>query len=84
MIIGGRLNNNKGLKEIKMADEVMTKKNIYLVSDVDKARELEAYIVSTNDGMEVFGLIGCDELEELTDAQREFVQSDEAMQFKSN
>ena len=36
------------------------------------------------DGMEVFGLIGCDELEELTDAQREFVQSDEAMQFKSN
>ena len=29
-----------------MADEVMTKKNIYLVSDVDKARELEAYIVS--------------------------------------
>ena len=30
-----------------MADEVMTKKNIYLVSDVDKARELEAYIVST-------------------------------------
>ena len=67
-----------------MADEVMTKKNIYLVSDVDKARELEAYIVSTTDGMEVFGLIGCDELEELTDAQREFVQSSEAMQFKSN
>ena len=32
-----------------MADEVMTKKNIYLVSDVDKARELEAYIVSTKD-----------------------------------
>ena len=51
-----------------MTDEVMTKKNIYLVSDVDKARELEAYIVSTKDGMEVFGLIGCDELEELTDA----------------
>ena len=51
-----------------MTDEVMTKKNIYLVSDVDKARELEAYIVSTTDGMEVFGLIGCDELEELTDA----------------
>lgn len=67
-----------------MADEVMTKKNIYLVSDVDKARELEAYIVSTKDGMEAFGLISCDELEELTDAQREFVQSDEAMQFKSN
>ena len=67
-----------------MADEVMTKKNIYLVSDVDKARELGAYIVSTKDGMEVFGLISCDELEELTDAQREFVQSDEAMQFKSN
>lgn len=56
-----------------MADEVMTKKNIYLVSDVDKARELEAYIVSTKDGMEAFGLIGCDELEELTDAQRTFV-----------
>lgn len=54
------------------------------MSDVDKARELEAYIVSTKDGMEVFGLIGCDELEELTDAQRAFVQSDEAMQFKSN
>ena len=51
-----------------MADEVMTKKNIYLVSDVDKARELEAYIVSTKDGMEVFGLIGCDELEELTES----------------
>ena len=67
-----------------MTDEVMTKKNIYLVSDVDKARELEAYIVSTTDGMEVFGLIGCDELEELADAQREFVQIDEAMQFKSN
>lgn len=67
-----------------MTDEVMTKKNIYLVSDVDKARELEAYIVSTTDGMEVFGLIGCDELEELTDAQREFVQSGQAMQFKSN
>lgn len=66
-----------------MTDEVMTKKNIYLVSDVEKARELEAYIVSTKGGMEVFGLIGCDELEELTDAQREFVQSDEAMQFKS-
>lgn len=46
------------------------------MSDVDKARELGAYIVSTKDGMEVFGLIGCDELEELTDAQREFVQSD--------
>ena len=60
------------------------KANIYLVSDVDKARELEAYIVSTKDGMEVFGLIGCDELEELTDAQRAFVQSDEAMSFKSN
>ena len=56
-----------------MADEVMTKKNIYLVSDVDKARELEAYIVSTKDGMEAFRLIGCDELEELTDAQRTFV-----------
>ena len=55
-----------------MTDEVMTKKNIYLVLDVDKARELEAYIVSTKDGMEVFGLIGCDELEELTDAQRVF------------
>ena len=41
-----------------MVDEVMTKKNIYLVSDVDKARELEAYIVSTKDGMEAFGLIG--------------------------
>ena len=27
----------------------MTKKNIYLVSDVDKARELEAYVVSTKD-----------------------------------
>lgn len=67
-----------------MADEVMTKKNIYLVSDVDKARELEAYIVSTKDGMEAFGLIGCDELDELTDAQREFVQSGEAMPFKSN
>ena len=67
-----------------MTDEVMTKKNIYLVSDVDKARELEAYIVSTKDGMEVFGLIGCDELEELTDAQRAFVQSNEAMQFRSN
>lgn len=67
-----------------MADEVMTKKNIYLVSDVNKARELEAYIVSTKDGMEVFGLIGCDELEDLTDAQREFVQSGQAMQFKSN
>ncbi|MEZ7573080.1 hypothetical protein [Streptococcus salivarius] len=67
-----------------MADEVMTKKNIYLVSDVDKARDLAAYIVSTKDGMEVFGLIGCDELEDLTDAQREFVQSNEAMQFKSN
>ncbi|MFR2308142.1 MAG: hypothetical protein ACLS6Y_09240 [Streptococcus salivarius] len=36
------------------------------------------------DGMEVFGLIGCDDLEDLTDAQRAFVQSDEAMQFKSN
>ena len=80
----GNSNNNKGLKKSKMTDEVMTKKNIYLVSDVDKARELEAYIVSTKDGMEVFGLIGCDELEELTDAQREFVQSDEAVQFKSN
>ena len=80
----GRLNNNKGLKERKITGGVMTKKNIYLVSDVDKARELEAYIVSTKDGMEVFGLIGCDELEELTEAQREFVQSDEAMQFKSN
>lgn len=67
-----------------MTDEVMTKKNIYLVSDVDKARELEAYIVSTKDGKEAFGLIGCDELEELTDTQRAFVQSDEAMQFKSN
>ena len=67
-----------------MADEVMTKKNIYLVSDVYKARDLAAYIVSTKDGMEVFGLIGCDELEDLTDAQREFVQSNEAMQFKSN
>ncbi|KJU88048.1 hypothetical protein [Streptococcus salivarius] len=67
-----------------MTDEVMTKKNIYLVSDVDKARELEAYIVSTKDGMEAFGLISCDELEELTDAQREFVKSGEAMQFKSN
>ena len=67
-----------------MVDEVMTKKNIYLVSDVDKAKKLEAYIVSTKDGMEVFGLIGCDELVELTDAQRAFVQSDEAMQFKSN
>lgn len=67
-----------------MVDEVMTKKNIYLVSDVDKAKKLEAYIVSTKDGMEVFGLIGCDGLEELTDSQREFVQSDEAMQFKSN
>lgn len=67
-----------------MTDEVMTKKNIYLVSDVDKAKKLEAYIVSTKDGMEVFGLIGCDELEDLTDAQREFVQSGEAMQFKSN
>lgn len=67
-----------------MTDEVMTKKNIYLVSDVDKARELEAYIVSTTDGMEAFGLIGCDELEDLTDAQRAFVQCDEAMQFKSN
>ncbi len=67
-----------------MTDEVMTKKNIYLVSDVDKARELEAYIVSTKDGMEAFGLIGCDELEELTDAQQAFVQSDEAMKFKSN
>ena len=67
-----------------MADEVMTKKNIYLVSDVDKARALDAYIVSTKDGMEIFGLIGCDELEELTDAQRAFVKSDEAMQFKSN
>lgn len=67
-----------------MTDEVMTKKNIYLVSDVDKARELEAYIVSTKDGMEAFGLISCDELEELTDAQREFVKSSEAMQFKSN
>lgn len=67
-----------------MTDEVMTKKNIYLVSDVDKARELEAYIVSTKDGVEVFGLIGCDELGELTNAQREFVQSDEAVQFKSN
>ena len=66
-----------------MADEVMTKKNIHLVSDVDKARALDAYIVSTKDGMEVFGLIGCDELEELTDVQRMFVQSDEAMQFKS-
>lgn len=54
------------------------------MSDVDKARELEAYIVSTTDGMEVFGLIGCDELAELTDAQRAFVRSDEAMQFKSN
>ena len=62
-----------------MVDEVMTKKNIYLVSDVDKAKKLEAYIVSTKDG-----LIGCDELEELTDDQRDFVQSDEAMQFKSN
>lgn len=67
-----------------MTDEVMTKKNIYLVSDVDKARDLEAYIVSTKDGMEVFGLIGCDELEDLTDAQRAFVQSDGAMPFKSN
>lgn len=67
-----------------MVDEVMTKKNIYLVSDVDKAKKLEAYIVSTKDGMEVFGLIGCDELEELTDDQRDFVQSYEAMQFKSN
>ena len=67
-----------------MVDEVMTKKNIYLVSDVDKAKKLEAYIVSTKDGMEVFGLIGCDELEELTDDQQDFVQSDEAMQFKSN
>lgn len=67
-----------------MVDEVMTKKNIYLVSDVDKAKKLEAYIVSTKDGMEVFGLIGCDELEELTDDQRDFVQSDEVMQFKSN
>lgn len=67
-----------------MVDEVMTKKNIYLVSDVDKAKKLEAYIVSTKDGMEVFGLIGCDELEELTDDQRDFVQSGEAMQFKSN
>lgn len=67
-----------------MVDEVMTKKNIYLVSDVDKAKKLEAYIVSTKDGMEAFGLIGCDELEELTDAQRTFVQSDEVMQFKSN
>lgn len=67
-----------------MADEVMSKKNIYLVSDVDKAKKLNAYIVSTKDGMEVFGLIGCDELEELTYAQRAFVQSDEAMQFKSN
>ena len=67
-----------------MTDEVMTKKNIYLVSDVDKARELEAYIVSTKDGMVVFGLIGCNELEELTVAQRAFVQSDEAMPFKSN
>lgn len=67
-----------------MTDEVMTKKNIYLVSDVEKARELEAYIVSTTDGMAVFGLIGCDELGDLTDAQRAFVQSDEAMQFKSN
>lgn len=67
-----------------MVDEVMTKKNIYLVSDVDKAKKLEAYIVSTKDGMEVFGLIGCDELEELTDDQRDFVQSDEAMPFKSN
>lgn len=67
-----------------MADEVMTKKNIYLVSDVDKARALDAYIVSTKDGMEIFGLIGCDELEELTDAQRAIVKSDEAMQFKSN
>ena len=37
-----------------MADEVMTKKNIYLVSDRDKARELEAYIASTKDGMEAF------------------------------
>lgn len=51
-----------------MTDEVMTKKTIYLVSDVDKARELEVYIVSTKDGMELFGFIGCDELEELTDA----------------
>lgn len=67
-----------------MVDEVMTKKNIYLVSDVDKAKKLEAYIVSTKDGMEAFGLISCDELEELTDAQREFVKSSEAMQFKSN
>lgn len=67
-----------------MADEVMTKKNIYLVSDVDKARALDAYIVSTKDGMEIFGLIGCDELEELTDAQRAIVKSDEVMQFKSN
>ncbi|PCR82932.1 hypothetical protein [Streptococcus salivarius] len=67
-----------------MTDEVMTKKNIYLVSDVDKAKKLEAYIVSTKDGMEVFGLIGCDELEELTDDQRDFVQSGEAMRFKSN
>lgn len=54
------------------------------MSDVDKARELETYIVSTKDGMEAFGIIGCDELQELTDAQREFVQSGEAMQFKSN
>ena len=67
-----------------MTDEVMTKKNIYLVSDVDKAKKLEAYIVSTKDGMEVFGLIGCDELEELTDDQRDFVQSGEAMRIKSN
>ena len=35
----------------------MTKKNIYLVSDVDKARELEAYIVSTKDGMEVLDFL---------------------------
>ena len=51
----------------------MTKKNIYLVSDVEKARELEAYIVSTKDGMEFLGFIGCDELEKLTDAQRALV-----------
>jgi hypothetical protein len=36
----GRLNNNKGLKERKITGGVMTKKNIYLVSDVDKTREL--------------------------------------------
>lgn len=65
-----------------MTKDVLTKKYIYLVSDIEYAKEINAYVAKSKDGLDLFGLVGYDHIDELTPEQKEYVLSDEAIPFQ--